>query len=87
MYKRLLLIFSLIFGVMGMSVFFVWKQATQLPSWYIQSSSDENVISTTKPAKKLINSEQVLRKVSDNLTATTTGEVELDAEEVNSQIY
>ena len=27
-----------------------------------------------------------MRKVSDNLTATTTGEVELDAEEVNSLI-
>ncbi|BAY83989.1 hypothetical protein NIES267_34830 [Calothrix parasitica NIES-267] len=86
MYKRLLLILSLILAAMGMSVFFVWKQATQLPSWYTQSSSGENVISTAKPAKKLINSEQVLRKVSDNLTATSTGEVELDAEEVNSLI-
>lgn len=86
MYKRLLLIFSLILGAMGISVFFVWKQATHLPSWYIQSSSGENVISSTKQPKKLINSEQVLRKVSDNLTATTTGEVELDAEEVNSLI-
>lgn len=86
MYKRLLLIFSLILGAMGMSVFFVWKQATQLPSWYFESSSDENVISVTKQAKKSVSSEQVLRKVSDNLTATTTGEVELDAEEVNSLI-
>jgi len=86
MYKRLLLIFSLILGAMGMSVFFVWKQATQLPSWYIQSSSDETLISSTKQAKNSKNSEEVLRKVSDNLTATTTGEVELDAQEVNSLI-
>jgi hypothetical protein len=71
---------------MGIATFFVWQQATQLPSWYIQSSSNENVISSTKLAKKIINPEEVLRKVSDNLTATNTGEVELDAEEVNSLI-
>jgi hypothetical protein len=71
---------------MGIATFFVWQQATQLPSWYIQSSSNENVISSTKLAKKSINPEEVLRKVSNNLTATTTGEVELDAEEVNSLI-
>ena len=71
---------------MGIAAFFVWQQATQLPSWYIQSSSNENVISSTKLANKSINSEEVLRKVSNNLTATTTGEVELDAEEINSLI-
>ena len=86
MYKRLLLIFSLILGAMGMSVFFLWKQATQLPEWYIQSSPNETFISSTKQAKNSKNSEEVLRKVSDNLTEKTTGEVELDAEEVNSLI-
>ncbi|MEM6754169.1 MAG: hypothetical protein AAF630_14475 [Cyanobacteria bacterium P01_C01_bin.38] len=85
-YKRLLLIFSLMLSGMGIATFFVWQQAMQLPSWYVQSSSDENVISSTKLAKKVINPQEVLRKVSDNLTATTTGEVELDAEEVNSLI-
>ncbi|MEM6398985.1 MAG: hypothetical protein AAF757_01960 [Cyanobacteria bacterium P01_D01_bin.116] len=69
-----------------MSVFFLWKQATQLPEWYIQSSPNETFISSTKQAKNSKNSEEVLRKVSDNLTEKTTGEVELDAEEVNSLI-
>ena len=86
MYKRLLLIFSLILGAMGMSVFFLWKQATQLPEWYIQSSPNETFISSTKQAKNSKNSEEVLRKVSDNLTDKTVGEVELDEEEVNSLI-
>ena len=69
-----------------MYVFFLWKQATQLPEWYIQSSPNETFISSTKQAKNSKNSEEVLRKVSDNLTEKTTGEVELDAEEVNSLI-
>ncbi len=86
MYKRLLLIFSLMFGGIGIATFFVWQQAMQLPSWYIQSSSQENLISSGKQIKNPPNAEQVLRKVSDNLTATTTGEVELDAQEVNSLI-
>ncbi|MGB3639879.1 MAG: hypothetical protein WBA39_20230 [Rivularia sp. (in: cyanobacteria)] len=86
MYKRVLLIFSLMLSGMGIATFFLWQQAMQLPSWYIQSSSKENVISSTKQPSKLINAEEVLRKVSDNLTATTIGEVELDAEEVNSLI-
>ncbi|WP_414621992.1 hypothetical protein [Calothrix sp. CCY 0018] len=85
-YKRLLLIFSLMLSGIGIATFFVWQQAMQLPSWYVQSSSKENVISSTKQVKKSINPEDVLRKVSDNLTATTIGEVELDAEEVNSLI-
>ncbi|MGB3757809.1 MAG: hypothetical protein WBA07_15765 [Rivularia sp. (in: cyanobacteria)] len=86
MYKRLLLIFSLMLSGMGIAAFFVWQQAMQLPSWYIQSSSNEKVISSTKQINNLKNPEAVLRKVSDNLTATTIGEVELDAEEVNSLI-
>jgi hypothetical protein len=74
------------FGGIGIATFFVWQQAMQLPSWYIQSSSQENLISSGKQIKNPPNAEQVLRKVSDNLTATTTGEVELDAQEVNSLI-
>ncbi|MBV6624130.1 MAG: hypothetical protein KI793_14525 [Rivularia sp. (in: Bacteria)] len=85
MYKRLLLIFSLISGCVGIATFVVWQQATQLPEWYIQSSAKEKVISPTKPVKT-VNAQAVLRKVSNNLTAKNTGEVELDAEEVNSLI-
>lgn len=86
MYKRLLLIFSLMLSGMGIAAFFVWQQAMQLPSWYTQSSSNENVISSTNQVNNSPNAEEVLRKVSDNLTAKTTGEVELDADEVNSLI-
>ncbi|AFY54736.1 hypothetical protein Riv7116_2213 [Rivularia sp. PCC 7116] len=85
MYKRLLLIFSLISGCVGIATFVVWQQAMQLPEWYIQSGATEKVISSTEQVKTA-NAEEVLRKVSDNLTAKTTGEVELDAEEVNSLI-
>ncbi|MEO1428825.1 MAG: hypothetical protein AAFV71_07135 [Cyanobacteria bacterium J06633_8] len=85
MYKRLLLIFGLISGCAGIATFLAWQQAMQLPEWYIQSSAKEKVISSTEQVKTA-NAEEVLRKVSDNLTAKTTGEVELDAEEVNSLI-
>lgn len=84
MYKRLLLTFSLILGGIGIAGFFMWQQAMQLPSWYTQTSSKEKVISVNKI--KSPQPEEVLRKVSDNLTAKTTGEVQLDAAEVNSLI-
>ncbi len=84
MYKRLLLTFSLILGGIGIAGFFMWQQAMQLPSWYTQTSSEEKVISVNKT--KSPQPEEVLRKVSDNLTAKTTGEVQLDADEVNSLI-
>ena len=84
MYKRLLLTFSLILGSIGIAGFFMWQQAMQLPSWYTQSSAEEKVISVNKT--KSPQPEEVLRKVSDNLTAKTTGEVQLDADEVNSLI-
>lgn len=86
MYKRLLLVSSLMLTSIGITAFVVWKQATQLPSWYIQSSSQENAVSTLEQIKESPNVEDVLRKVSDNLAATTTGEVSLDAEEVNTLI-
>lgn len=86
MYKRILLIFSLILAGVGIATFFIWQQAMQLPSWYTKSSSKENVIDVTKQTNKLLQSKEVLRKVSNNLTAKTTGEVQLDASEVNSLI-
>ncbi|MEM9923172.1 MAG: hypothetical protein AAF915_05370 [Cyanobacteria bacterium P01_D01_bin.50] len=86
MYKRLLLIFSLILGSIGIATFFVWQQAMQLPSWYTQSSSKKNVTFVNQGTKKLPQTEELLRKISDNLTDKTIGEVELDEEEVNSLI-
>lgn len=86
MYKRFLLIFSLILGGIGIATFIAWQQAMQLPRWYTNSSSDENSILVTQQTKKPPQAQEVLRKVSDNLTAQTTGEVQLDEKEVNSLI-
>ena len=86
MYKGLLVIFSLILGSIGIPTFFVWQQAMQLPSWYTESSSNKNVTFVNQETKKPPQTEEVLRKVSDNLTDKTVGEVELDEEEVNSLI-
>ncbi|MGF1672685.1 MAG: hypothetical protein ACFCUV_03255 [Rivularia sp. (in: cyanobacteria)] len=86
MYKRLLLIFSLILGGIGIAGFFAWQQAMQLPAWYTNSSTNENAISANQQIKKPLQSEEVLRKVSQNLTTKTTGEVHLDASEINSLI-
>lgn len=86
MYKRLLLIFSLILGGIGIATFFVWQQAMQLPSWYTESSSKKNVTFVNQETKKPPQTEEVLRKVSENLTDKTTGEVQLDASEINSLI-
>ena len=85
MYKRFLPILSVILGSISIGAFVVLQQAMQLPSWYTQSSK-ENVTSFDKQSKKQPQAEEVLRKVSDNLTAKTTGEVHLDASEVNSLI-
>ncbi len=86
MYKRLLLIFSLILGGIGIATFIVWQQAMQLPSWYTESSLKENVTSVNQETKKPLQPQEVLRKVSDNLTDKNTGEIQLDEEEVNSLI-
>lgn len=86
MYKRLLLIFALMLSGIGIAGFIIWKQATELPSWYVESSSGENKITSTKQIDNPADVNEVLRKVADNLTETTTGEVELNAEEVNSLI-
>ncbi|MEB3216339.1 MAG: hypothetical protein VKN72_08910 [Nostocales cyanobacterium 94392] len=86
MYKRLLLIFSLILGGIGIAAFFAWHQVMQLPAWYTNSSTHENAISANQQIKKPLQSEEVLRKVSQNLTTKTTGEVHLDASEINSLI-
>ncbi|MBF2016759.1 MAG: hypothetical protein IGS23_16480 [Rivularia sp. T60_A2020_040] len=86
MYKRLLLIFSLILGGIGIAGFFAWQQAMQLPAWYTNSSTNEKAISANQQIKKPLQSEEVLRKVSQNLTTKTTGEVYLDASEINSLI-
>lgn len=86
MFKRILLIVSLMLSGIGIATFFIWQQAMQLPSWYTESSSKENVIAVNKETKKPLQTDEILRKVSDNLTAKTAGEVELDASEINSLI-
>ncbi|MEA5594458.1 hypothetical protein [Rivularia sp. UHCC 0363] len=86
MYKRLLLIFSLILGSTGIAAFFAWQQVIQLPTWYTNSSPNQNVISAKEQTKNLPQTEDVLRKISNGLTANTTGEVQLDADEINSLI-
>ncbi len=96
MLKRLLLIFVCIIGGISGVAFFYWQQATQLPNWYTNSSTNEPTIIAASPTanplpeidQKQIQQtrKQVLKKVSQ-LNSKDKGEVQLNAEEVNALIF
>ncbi|KAB8331746.1 hypothetical protein SD80_023080 [Scytonema tolypothrichoides VB-61278] len=89
MFKRLFLVLGCTIAGTGAIVFFFWQQATQLPVWYSNSPTTSSLPPQTDQHKTQIqpSQEQVLSKISDNLKgANAKGEVQLDANEVNTLI-
>ncbi|MGD1871549.1 MAG: hypothetical protein ACFB02_00695 [Mastigocoleus sp.] len=77
--KRILFLLAcLLVGFAGVT-FFLWQQATYLPSWYTNSSTSKNSLNSEADVSPEIRQKQVLQKLSNS-----KGEVELNAEEVNS---
>ncbi|WP_026731377.1 hypothetical protein [Fischerella sp. PCC 9605] len=95
MLKRLLIILTCAIVSVAAVTFFLWRQVTQLPSWYTNSSTNSLAIAPSTTANPLPQvdhtqiqqtRQQVLNKISKNLNSKTQGEVQLNAEEINALI-
>jgi hypothetical protein len=89
MFKRLLLLLCCAIGGTGAVLFFFWQQAIQLPAGHTNPStllSPPAITDQTQPQIQQ-SQEQVLSKIADHLKgANAKGEVQLDANEVNTLI-
>jgi len=85
MLKRLFFIFLLISGGIAAVAFFFWQQATQLPSWYSESSTPNNQLVSNKTKEIQQAKELVWHKVTNQLREPTKKqEVKLDEQEINT---
>ena len=87
MYKRFLFLFACTIGGIGAAMFFVWQQATQLPTTYTNPTTTTKALPLTDKTQIKQAREQVLHKVSNRLkNSLFQGEVQLDALEVNALV-
>ncbi len=89
MFKRLLLVLCCTIAGTGAVFFFFWQQATQLPAEYSNpfttTSSPPKADQNQTPLQP--SQQEVLSKISDHLKkGNAKGEVQLDANEVNTLI-
>ncbi|MEC4816517.1 MAG: hypothetical protein SAK29_25110 [Scytonema sp. PMC 1069.18] len=90
MFKRLLFLLICAVGGFGAVFLFFWYQVTQLPSWYVNvpsqyTHSSSEVAST--PSITDQEQKQVVDKIAERLKSLNAqGEVQLDANEVNTLI-
>ena len=87
MFKRFLFLFACTIGGISAAMFFVWQQATQLPTRDKNPITTINALHLTDKTQIKQAREQVLHKVSNRLKDSLfQGEVQLDAHEVNALV-
>ena len=92
MFKRLLLISSVVsIGILGV-LLYLWQQTTHIPSWYKTIEVTATTPAVDTAVKTPQTREQIWRRISNSLkTQSAKGEsrgtVELNADEVNELIF
>jgi hypothetical protein len=79
-------------GIVAVVLVVIWRQATYLPSWYVESAPTPSAIPVNETKPKELTREEIWRKVSNTLgQQSTTGEaigtVRLNSDEVNNLIF